>query len=511
MTADYGGKDGRVENDFREELGLGSGCIIREEKTEEKLRRKTTEKGEIPKKGAKKMNQMPIPTTKNKAGRQLSSSVSLALEEVKFLQKQRERKSGIPAFPTVQAAVGGLAPKAGEKGEVGDGEKDDLVLQDTFAQETAVTIEDPNMLKYVEQELAKKRGKNINSANQAENDLKSAEDELYAIPEHLKVKKRNSEESSTQWTTGIAEVQLPIEFKLKNIEETEAAKKLLQEKRLAGRTKTELSIPSSYSADFFQRGRDYAERLRREHPELYKDRAIQDNSGGPKSSDTTNPEAAGRRQAATDEFMLERFRKRERNRDNLLLLLRALNVCFKAVVFASLLSCLIILAVMLCLPVLEVIWYFSPLLFSAGMCFTAICLFMALDDFQGDEFLLTQGARDVKWRQVELTTDNAECRIDIDVDEVGSLQVVNLNSQMIKGGWEEHERDCLVKKLGYEEEEGEGEGGYLSEKLGIENQVFFGDDDETSLQIDRLAEGLWDCFFGRYSRWNYKELDMHGW
>lgn len=27
----------------------------------------------------------------------------------------------------------------------GDGEKDDLVLQDTFAQETAVMVEDPNM------------------------------------------------------------------------------------------------------------------------------------------------------------------------------------------------------------------------------------------------------------------------------------------------------------------------------------------------------------------------------
>lgn len=52
-------------------------------------------------------------------------------------------------------------------------------------------------------------------------------------------------------------------YKLKNIEETEAAKKLLQEKRLMGRTKSEFSIPSSYSADYFQRGRDYAEKLRR--------------------------------------------------------------------------------------------------------------------------------------------------------------------------------------------------------------------------------------------------------
>ncbi|KAL6968756.1 Protein COP1 SUPPRESSOR 2 [Sarracenia purpurea var. burkii] len=244
----------------------------------------------------------------------------LALEEVKFLQKQREKKSGISAVvTTAQSAVGvsctgGLVPnKVSEKTE-GDGEKDDLVLQDTFAQETAVMVEDPNMLRYVEQELAKKKGKNL-LANQAENGIKHAEDELYKIPEHLKVKRRNSEESSTQWTTGIAEVQLPIEYKLRNIEETEAAKKLLQEKRLTGRIKTESSIPASYSADYFQRGRDYAEKLRREHPELYKDRSAEDNGLEPKPSDSVpDAGAAGRRQAATDEFMLERFRKRERHR-----------------------------------------------------------------------------------------------------------------------------------------------------------------------------------------------------
>lgn len=52
-------------------------------------------------------------------------------------------------------------------------------------------------------------------------------------------------------------------YKLRNIEETEAAKKLLQEKRLMGRTKIDSSVPSSYSADYFQRGKDYAEKLRR--------------------------------------------------------------------------------------------------------------------------------------------------------------------------------------------------------------------------------------------------------
>lgn len=52
-------------------------------------------------------------------------------------------------------------------------------------------------------------------------------------------------------------------YKLKNIEETEAAKKLLQEKRLTNRTKTDSRLPSSFSADYSERGKEYAEKLRR--------------------------------------------------------------------------------------------------------------------------------------------------------------------------------------------------------------------------------------------------------
>lgn len=42
-------------------------------------------------------------------------------------------------------------------------------------------------MRYIEQELAKKRGKNVDVADQVENEVKHAEDELYKIPEHLKV------------------------------------------------------------------------------------------------------------------------------------------------------------------------------------------------------------------------------------------------------------------------------------------------------------------------------------
>jgi len=76
-----------------------------------------------------------------------SSHRSVALEEIKYMQKLRERKLGIPAGPAAASTNGSSA-----RGRVGSGaaaageaEKEDLVLQDTFAQETAVTIEDPNM------------------------------------------------------------------------------------------------------------------------------------------------------------------------------------------------------------------------------------------------------------------------------------------------------------------------------------------------------------------------------
>jgi hypothetical protein len=68
--------------------------------------------------------------------------VRLTLEEVKFLQKQRERRFGIPSGQLIPPVEG--LTKSQDKID-GEGKKEELVLQDTFAQETAVTIEDPNM------------------------------------------------------------------------------------------------------------------------------------------------------------------------------------------------------------------------------------------------------------------------------------------------------------------------------------------------------------------------------
>ena len=82
------------------------------------------------------------------------------------------------------------------------------------------------------------------------------EDDLYSIPENLRVQhsssciaalkcwmlrparwltvssnavqaQKSKQQDVSSWMTGIQEVALPMDFKLRNIEETEAAKKLL--------------------------------------------------------------------------------------------------------------------------------------------------------------------------------------------------------------------------------------------------------------------------------------------
>lgn len=78
---------------------------------------------------------------------------------------------------------------------------------------------------------------------------------------------------------------------------------------------TLLIVFSCFKASFWFLVTDWKSPQFAEHPELYKDRSHQDDSSGSKQNDSsTDAAGAVQRQAATDEFMLERFRKRERHR-----------------------------------------------------------------------------------------------------------------------------------------------------------------------------------------------------
>lgn len=147
-----------------------------------------------------------------------TASVRERLEVAKVLQKQRSRNAGID--------TGTLATQNDELQEVlakveAPAQNDML---DTFAKEEVIdeAEEDPNMHAYVEQQMEKRLG--VKKGSDKQQGPLDPEQALFVTPEELKVEAIKPAEVAGSWLTGISEVQLSSQFKLKNIEETEAAK-----------------------------------------------------------------------------------------------------------------------------------------------------------------------------------------------------------------------------------------------------------------------------------------------
>ena len=102
--------------------------------------------------------------------------------------------------------------------------------------------EDPNMLRFIENELAKRRagagggggGEEEEEEEEGRRREMTEEEKLWVTPAELSVRKMEGEETADRWLTGIVEVQLPMDYKLKNIEETELAKQKMLEKTRRG-------------------------------------------------------------------------------------------------------------------------------------------------------------------------------------------------------------------------------------------------------------------------------------
>ncbi|KAL8430773.1 hypothetical protein Efla_004009 [Eimeria flavescens] len=88
------------------------------------------------------------------------------------------------------------------------------------------------------EEFLRERMKNKDHESHEEKIIKEHEiidkmRDLYAIPDHLKVVDKTEEyKNQMNWVTGLVEVELPMENKLKNIEATEKAKRQLLRKGL---------------------------------------------------------------------------------------------------------------------------------------------------------------------------------------------------------------------------------------------------------------------------------------
>lgn len=173
------------------------------------------------------------------------SLIKERLEDLKVLQKLRQKPSGIDA----SALAVGDTSSTNKKIQVNDdpwkirtGGLVDMKRINTkgndvrnnmnanFARETNQRDEDAEMQKFIEEQLRLKRGeiKAQNEQNQIK--IKKPEDALFDLPKHLitNTSKHKSEETlSEQMLSGIPEVDLGVEERIRNIEETEKAKQRL--------------------------------------------------------------------------------------------------------------------------------------------------------------------------------------------------------------------------------------------------------------------------------------------
>jgi len=236
------------------------------------------------KKSYRKKNTETTESTALEALKDDAETVRLKLLQTKELQKLRERSKG------VNAGVGSdlnLPPATIQ-------EEKSSSLDSNFTSQNDKPEVNHYQEKYVE-EMMKKRESSTTAENEGsqttENSNKTpfpgSDADLYTTPDHLKTEVKRPTTDTANWLTGIVEVQLPVEYKLKNIEETEKAKRdLLNQVQPSPRNtfgEANLYGPS-FASIRYQTDRQ------------------------PKRNNTT---AAGN-ERATDDIVMERFKKRFR-------------------------------------------------------------------------------------------------------------------------------------------------------------------------------------------------------
>lgn len=225
---------------------------------------------------------------KDAASEESSASTSAAtgpdleaiLRDTKELQKLRQRPHGVTAAALAlgdvkkSAAnklkelveddpwkVGGLVEmtaKDRNRDRTAENEKDMVNMGSTFAAETGQRDEDAEMCKYIEEEMLKRKKKKEEDGQEGEKDPLELDPVFQALPEHLKMsyRKQGEEMLSSQMLSGIPEVDLGIGEKIRNIEETEKAKKTLLDQKMAERRqKTNSFAPTNMAVNFVQHNR----------------------------------------------------------------------------------------------------------------------------------------------------------------------------------------------------------------------------------------------------------------
>lgn len=172
-------------------------------------------------------------------------------------------------------------------------------------------------MKYIETEL--KRRKGIVEHEEQRVKPRSAEDCLYELPESIRVcsAKKTEEMLSNQMLSGIPEVDLGIDAKIKNIISTEDAKaRLLAEQQNKKKDSETSFVPTNMAVNYVQHNRFYHEELNapirrnKEEPKARPLRVGDTEKPEPERSPPNRKRPANEK--ATDDYHYEKFKKMNR-------------------------------------------------------------------------------------------------------------------------------------------------------------------------------------------------------
>jgi hypothetical protein len=189
------------------------------------------------------------------------------LEELKALQNMKKRVNrGVNVVDLLnvrnnepKTETGGQKDKA-QVGGMTDAKSlaSELDLGHTFSVETNRRDEDADMMKYIEEELAKRKGQ---AQEEAEGETRPVitEDHVFnTLPSHLleSSQKKSEEMLSNQMLSGIPEVDLGVDERIRNIEATEDAKLKWLESRTRRHTASASNlVPTNVAVNFVQHNR----------------------------------------------------------------------------------------------------------------------------------------------------------------------------------------------------------------------------------------------------------------
>nr|CAG4645170.1 EOG090X0F7F [Leptodora kindtii] len=282
----------------------------------------------------KKMTKKPLRKRQQDDDEENSGDKELlsTLEEAKELQKLRQRPHGVSVAALAagkriiseevmvndpfKSQTGGMADmKAIKTGKTSSMVDDayETGIGTQFSVETNTRDEDAEMMKYIEEQLARRKGLIQEEETKSNKYLTPEEIAFQSVPEYLRKSSSNRSEEmlSNQMLSGIPEVDLGIEAKIKNIEATEEAKQKLLQERLRKKDGPSMFVPTNMAVNFVQHNRFNIEESgppRKRRPDPVKVE-LQVSSGLAKKV-----EHGGKKEMdkASDDFYFEKFRRQFR-------------------------------------------------------------------------------------------------------------------------------------------------------------------------------------------------------